>query len=347
MVLPPTLQFRIVSVKSENPVAKTYELEETEGRVLEFLPGQFLTFIIHTEKQELRRSYSILSLPGEPLKITVKKVVNGIISRFILQHWHVGDVVTALPPAGRFSLRPQIAIKRDIFCFAAGSGIIPILPQLKALLLAEGQSHFILVYSNHNESEALFLPEIAMLDEAYNNLEVIYLFSDPSYQHQNQGHLSNLRAEALVAQTLKYKKEDAIFLICGPFTYMRMLVFTLGLMHFLKENIRKENYLPEIMRSGAVSEPVFPNRQVLVKIREEVHTVEVSSGKTILRSALEQGLQPPYSCEGGVCGICAAKCRNGKVYMTINEVLTDSELQEGWVLTCTGYPAKDGTFIEY
>ncbi|HEY0900002.1 MAG TPA: iron-sulfur cluster-binding domain-containing protein [Sphingobacteriaceae bacterium] len=347
MDLPPLLQFRIVSVKSENPVAKTYELEETEGRTLEFLPGQFLTFIIHTEKQELRRSYSILSLPGEPLKVTVKKVVNGLISRFILQHWHVGDVVTALPPAGRFSLSPQVAISRDIFCFAAGSGIIPILPQLRSLLMVESQSHFILIYSNHNEAEALFLPEIAMLDEAYSTLDVIYLFSDPAYRHREQGHLSNLRTEALVARTLKYQKEDAIFLICGPFTYMRMLIYTLGLMHFPKENIRKENYLPESMRSGTISEPIFPDRQVLVKIREEVHTLEVRSGETLLKSALKNGLQPPYSCEGGVCGICAAKCRSGKVYMTINEVLTDNELSEGWVLTCTGYPAKDGTFIEY
>lgn len=341
------LQFRIVTVTPENPIAKTFELEEKEGRSLKFLPGQFLTFIIRTEKQELRRSYSILSLPGEPLRVTVKKVVNGLISRFILQHWHVGDTVTALPPAGRFSLPSQTATRRDIYCFAAGSGIIPILPQLRSLLRAEGQSHFILIYSNHNEAEALFLSEITMLNEAYGNLEVIYLFSDPAIRHQEQGHLSNLRAEALITRTLKYQKKDAQFLICGPFTYMRMLIYTLGLMHFQKENILKENYLPEIMRSGTISEPVFPDRKVLIKIFDEVHTLEVRSGDTILRSALKHSLQLPYSCEGGVCGTCAAKCRNGKVYMTINEVLTDRELAEGWVLTCTGYPAKDGTFIEY
>lgn len=346
MDLPQQLQFRIVSVKQETAVAKTFELEEIHGTRVHYQPGQFLTFIIETEKQELRRSYSILSLPGEPLKITVKKVVNGLISRFILQHWHEGDLVTALPPAGRFSLTPQ-NLPRDIFFFAAGSGIIPILPQIRHLLKEESQSYFLLVYSNHNEADTLFLSEIEVLEQTYENFRVMHLFSDPTERLYEKGHLSNLHAEAIVSRNLRFHKEDAVFMICGPYTYMRMLVFTLGLMHFPKENIRKENYLPEVMRSGAFSEPVFPDRQVLIKLREEVHRVDVTSGSTILQAVLKYGLQPPYSCEGGVCGICAARCKAGKVHMSINEVLTEAEVKDGWVLTCTGYPAKDGTYLEY
>lgn len=341
------LQFRINSIRQETDTAKTFELEEANGRMPDFLPGQFLTFLIRTDKQELRRSYSIASLPGEPLRVTVKKVTNGLISRFILQHWHEGDVVTALPPAGRFTLPAQHVVSRDVFCFAAGSGIIPILPQLRSLVPIEPQSSFLLVYSNHNEADALFLPEIESLASAHPNFRVICLFSDPAYRLREQGHLSNLSAEALVNRELKHRREDAIFLICGPFSYMRMLIFTLGLMHFPRENIRKENYLPEVMRSGTVQEPIYPDRDVRVSLGQEVRTIRVPSGESILRAALKQGLEPPYSCEGGVCGVCAARCLQGKVHMSINEVLTEQELKEGWVLTCTGFPAKDGTVIEY
>ncbi len=347
MDLSTRLQFRIVSVRTETEVAKTYELEEVNGQQPSFLPGQFLTFIIRTEKQELRRSYSIVSLPGEPLRITVKKVVNGLISRYILQHWHTGDVVTALPPAGRFTVFPQRAVPRDIFCFAAGSGIIPILPQLRFLLPEEPQSNFRLIYSNHNEADALFLQEIGTLQTTYPHFTVNYLFSDPVRRHHEQGHLSNLSAETLVNRELKHRREDAVFLICGPFSYMRMLIFTLGLMHIPRENIRKENYLPEVMRSGTAQEPVYPDRKVLIGIGDEERNIDVHSGETILRAALRQGLQPPYSCEGGVCGLCAARCVHGKVHMSINEVLTGQELTEGWVLTCTGFPAEDGTYILY
>src|SRR5687767_13556063 len=120
------LHFKIISVKQETPLAKTFRLELLNKASLNFKPGQFLTFIIHTEKQELRRSYSILSLPSEPLEVTVKKVENGLISRYILQHWKEGEIIYSLPPAGRFTVEAKKQVERDIFCFAAGSGIVPI-----------------------------------------------------------------------------------------------------------------------------------------------------------------------------------------------------------------------------
>ena len=66
-----------------------------------------------------------------------------------------------------------------------------------------------------------------------------------------------------------------------------------------------------------------------------------------LSTALSKGLKLPYSCRGGVCGTCAAICKTGKVHMSINEVLTDEDIRKGWVLTCTGYPADEGTAISF
>ncbi|HEY1025266.1 MAG TPA: 2Fe-2S iron-sulfur cluster-binding protein [Sphingobacteriaceae bacterium] len=341
------LHFRITGIKDETPVAKTYRLQEIDGNEVRFLPGQFLTVIIETEKQELRRSYSILSLPGEPLQITVKKVTNGLISRFILQRWQVGMIITSLPPAGRFTLRAQHGYKRDIFCFAAGSGIVPILPQIRYLLDAEPQSVIHLIYSNHNETDSLFLHEIDGLTAVFEMLKVHLIFSEPLVRKHQRGRLSNVTVEPLIGQLLTYRKKDAVFLLCGPFTYMRMLSFTLGLMHFPKDNIRKENFIPEIMRSGHVSKPVFPDRWLTVEHDGKQQKVMVKSGETILKAVLDSGINPPYSCDGGVCGTCAAKCKKGQVYMTINEVLTDAELAGGWVLTCTGYPSSEDTVIEF
>lgn len=341
------LDLKIISVKQETPHAKTYQLEACHATPLQYKPGQFLTFIIHTGKQELRRSYSILSLPGEPLRITVKKVDNGAISRYILQYWKEGITVTSLYPAGRFTIDPQAQKKRDIFCFAAGSGIIPILPQIRNLLAKEHQSIIHLVYSNHNEQDTLFLSEIEELTTQYHQLTTTFYFSEPFSRHHEQGHLSNISAEALVKRKLRFKKEDAVFLLCGPFTYMRMLRITLGFMHFNQNQILRENYVPESMRSGMVHHPVYPPRSVSLKIHHDVLPVKVESGQDILTAALRQGINLPYSCRGGVCGNCAALCKQGKIYMSINEVLTENDLKQGWVLTCTGYPEEDHTVLEF
>ena len=340
------LHFRITSVRDETPQAKTYELERLGSPEPAYKPGQFLTFIIRTGQQELRRSYSILTLPGEPLQITVKKVDNGAISRYIIQHWKEGTEVTSLLPSGRFSISPQQEKQRDVFCFAAGSGIVPILPQIRFLLKEEPQSTIHLIYSNHSELHALFMSEIEDLSARHTNFRLKLLFSDPQRRLKDQGHLSNLFLESYVRQELSHSKEDAVFLVCGPFTYMRMIQIMLGFMHFRKDQVLKENYIPEVMRSGTVHHPVFPETNVLITGHGARHSIKVPSGKDILSSALEQGLPLPYSCRGGVCGNCALLCRSGRVQMSINEVLTDEDMKQGWVLTCTGFPAEENTVLE-
>jgi ring-1,2-phenylacetyl-CoA epoxidase subunit PaaE len=342
------LKLRITSVTQETATAKTYQFEPVDGqRLPDFNPGQFLTFIFDTGKKEIRRSYSILSLSGEPLKVTVKKVVNGVVSRYILQHWMIGHVTSSLFPSGRFTLQPEHSVQRDIFCFAAGSGIVPILPQIRHLLIAEPQSIIHLIYSNHNESDTLFQKQIDTLSSSNVGLEVNYLFSEPAAKEHLRKRLSNISAEALINDLLTYRKEDAVFLICGPFAYMRMLTFTIGLMHFKKENIRKENFLTETLRSGAIAHPFYPATYVDIHLYGEKHIIRVNTGETILAAALRQGLRPPYSCEGGVCGTCVAKCSSGQVFMSINEVLLDNEIKSGLVLTCTGYPAAPNTSVAF
>jgi ring-1,2-phenylacetyl-CoA epoxidase subunit PaaE len=34
------------------------------------------------------------------------------------------------------------------------------------------------------------------------------------------------------------------------------------------------------------------------------------------------------------------------VHMTVNDVLTERDLKEGWILTCTAYPQEENVFIE-
>ncbi len=59
---------------------------------------------------------------------------------------------------------------------------------------------------------------------------------------------------------------------------------------------------------------------------------------TILQAAKQAGLELPYNCEAGKCGTCAATCLQGKVWHSYNEVLVDSELEKGRILTCTAFP---------
>ena len=65
-----------------------------------------------------------------------------------------------------------------------------------------------------------------------------------------------------------------------------------------------------------------------------------------MEAALEEDIDLPYSCQSGMCTACMGKCTNGKVRLNEPDGLSDKEIQQGFVLTCVGYPASQGIVIE-
>ncbi|MEL0261986.1 MAG: 2Fe-2S iron-sulfur cluster-binding protein, partial [Flavobacteriaceae bacterium] len=49
---------------------------------------------------------------------------------------------------------------------------------------------------------------------------------------------------------------------------------------------------------------------------------------------LQEKIDVPYSCQGGVCSSCIARVKEGEATMDTNQILTDSEVAEGLILTC-------------
>ncbi|MXV15894.1 iron-sulfur cluster-binding domain-containing protein [Hufsiella ginkgonis] len=341
------LRFRIVSIVQETSQAKTYTLEQVGADQVSWEPGQFLTFIFGIDGKELRRSYSIVSLPGEPLQVTIKKVENGAASRYALIHLKEGQEIAALAPAGRFVLTPQKLVQRDIFFIVAGSGITPVLPQLRRLLVAEPQSAIHLFYSNHSEQDTLFMERLTALQRSHPQLQVYWFFSDPASRSFPQRRLNNGILEIMVREKMRFAPGQAVFMICGPFTFMRMARITLIFMHVEEDRIRRENFLPEIMRSSPGTAHHFEDHTVTLEFNGTSYRLPVRHDETILRAAMAHHIPLPYSCEGGVCSTCAARCTRGKVEMTVNEVLTNQDLAEGWILTCTGHPVSENVWITF
>ncbi|MEQ8242219.1 2Fe-2S iron-sulfur cluster-binding protein, partial [Fulvivirga sp.] len=50
--------------------------------------------------------------------------------------------------------------------------------------------------------------------------------------------------------------------------------------------------------------------------------------------------------QSGLCTACRGKCISGKVKLDEEEGLSESELSEGFVLTCVGHPLTDDVVIE-
>lgn len=333
------LQLKVEAIKWELPDTATFFLREVSGTKINYKAGQFITLVFNHHSEEIRRSYSLSSSPDdELLSITIKRIANGEISRFMLTKIGPGDIISAVEPAGRFVIT-NFEAEKDILLFAAGSGIVPIFSQLKYVLARPGKSKLSLIYSNISRHFILFNSELEALAKQHRGrLKIIHRLSGEA------NRLTNLAVEQLVRTEIKYHRAETEIYTCGPFDYMRMIRLTLLYMGFEPGQIRKENFVLETIPVSAT--PIsYPPRNIKIHFMNETHDVVVGENQSILQAALQNNIQLPYSCRVGDCSTCAAKCKTGKVEMSKNDVLTDADLNDGWILTCTGHPISDDVTI--
>lgn len=79
-----------------------------------------------------------------------------------------------------------------------------------------------------------------------------------------------------------------------------------------------------------------------VEFTEEERTIEIGEDESILDAAERAGMDLPYQCRMGVCGVCCAELANGgEVDQVEGMFLSESEKEEGYVLTCIGRPLSN------
>lgn len=345
-------KLRVTAVNNQASQVLTLHFETLNGVRLNYEAGQFLPLIFNVNGKEYRRSYSFCSAPviDEPLAVAVKLVENGEISRFIHHQIAIGDVVAAAEPNGQFIYETDVDRERTVFLFAAGVGITPLFSILKTALTVEQHSKLVLIYSSRSAEDTLFKEEIDYWQELYpDRLTVIYLFS--SSKNLLRARLNGILINQLVKENMTYDKDEALFYTCGPVDYMDVCRITLLSAGFKPSQVKRETFvLPEDeVDEDDMTEKIKDTNTYTVNLhfKGETYHLAIPYPKRILEVALENKINLPYSCSGGVCSTCTATCIKGNVKMDYNEVLTDEEVAMGRVLVCTGRPTENDTSITW
>jgi ring-1,2-phenylacetyl-CoA epoxidase subunit PaaE len=342
------LTVKEIKHETENAVSIVLDIPEELKDEFSFIAGQYITIRTTLEGKELRRSYSICSSPqNHEFRIAVKAVENGVFSNYATKKLKVGTVLEVAPPEGKFILQTATSNQKNYIAFAAGSGITPVLSMIKSVLLKETHSTFVLVYGNKSVDETIFKDDLDALKIKYpERFFVQYVFSQKIIDNAILGRINKSVVNLMVKNEFKNVSFDGYFL-CGPEEMINTVTETLKDNGVSASKIHFELFTSTYTSGAITSKNLDGNTNITVILDDEETTFEMSKKQLILTAALDEGLDAPYSCQGGICSSCLARVTEGSVVMDKNSILSKDELEEGLILTCQAHPTTDKLTINF
>lgn len=340
-----SLKIKEIIRETPKAVSLSFELpEELKGK-FEYKAGQYVTLRTEIEGKEVRRAYSLCSAPGsEDFKVTVKEVPGGKFSVLANNKLKAGDALDVFSPEGKFFYEP--AKQPNAYAaFAAGSGITPVMAIIKSVLKNEPESQFVLVYGNKTPEETIFFKELLELQANHpEQLFIEFVYSKAREDHAGFGRIDTSTVNYILKNRFK-DLDFREFYLCGPEEMIDKV------REVLKENGvsgEKINFeLFTVKDTGSVQAVLAGETTLTILVDDEETTFTMDQKETVLDAALENDLDVPYSCQGGICSSCIARIKEGKAEMRKNQILTDSEIAEGLILTCQAHPLTPVLKVDY
>ncbi len=346
--MPDFHSLKVKNIKALTPssVAVTFEIPKELLQTFTFSAGQYITIKKELKGKELRRAYSISSSPKlDTITIGIKKVDKGGFSDYANTKLAAGDVLEVMPPEGRFVFTPSEKPK-TIAAFAAGSGITPIMSIAKTVMDGHPKNTFVLVYGNKSEKETMFYTDLVKMQLDHSDRFFIYFTH--SEVRSNDSLFGRIDVST-VNYALKNKHSNADFdayYLCGPEPMIHKVSDTLKENGVTTDAIHFELFTPTEIKDEL---PVAADgkAQIEVLVDDETFSFSMDKKMVVLDAVLKENIDAPYSCQGGVCSSCIARVTEGKAEMANNQILTDGEIAEGFILTCQARPITPTLKVDY
>ncbi|MEZ4884498.1 MAG: 2Fe-2S iron-sulfur cluster-binding protein [Chitinophagales bacterium] len=365
-----TLKISNIAQENRHAISVYFEIPEHLQSIFTYKAGQYITLRIRILGRFILRSYSLSSCSATDnyFRICIKRKVGGLVSGFLVDTLRKGDELEVFPPLGDFS-PSQTLQPKNYFLYAAGSGITPIISILKCLLTQNTAHKITLFYTNRNQQLAIYWDELQQLQYQFGEKFVFYpIFTKAT---KNWKGLRNFYKPSdyttFLQQNYDGQLKDSEHFICGPTAMMQTvesaLLKNLGIdfnqIHVEYFDMSKqaqemaahrkhlENAAEKLNIPAKISlddEEVIP---AMVVLNGQPHHVPIQKRETILAACLKQDLDVPFMCESGVCTTCRASLLEGQVDMKVDYALTESEIKEGYILTCQAIPVSTSVSVNF
>jgi ferredoxin-NADP reductase len=337
---PHRLTLTIADIIQETPTTKTLRLASADNDLPPFQAGQYLSLFIEVEGIRTSRPYSISSQPNQIgyYDITVKQVVNGLVSNFLLNHVGIGDSLTVSGPQGNFYFNPLVH-DENMICIAGGSGITPFMSMIREIVDRGLPRTLTLFYGNRHVDDIIFHEQLTHISDHFDRIRYIPVIEKASEDYQGQ---CGLITADLIKEVAGASDKSATFFLCGPQGMYDFCLLQIEQLGVPPRKIRKELYGPplDICKDPGWPKEIEQNRLFSVSVKDG-QTISAPATTPLLVSLEKGGVVPPSICRSGECSMCRIKILSGKVFQPAGTPVRKSDHQYGYVHSCVSYPLED------
>jgi glycine betaine catabolism B len=333
---------KVADIIEETADVKTFRLVGEKPTLFSYRPGQFVTFLLNINGEDVERSYSMSSSPSRPhvLEITVKRVPGGLVSNWLCDHVKLGQSLTIKGPAGRFSCFTYPTSK--MLFIGAGSGITPLMSMGRWISDTTADVDVKFLASFKSPQDIIFRKELELISARHSRFRVAISLTSTWGKTESWTGLTGRINTAMIRILVPDLHERHVFL-CGPEPFAEEVKKSLQELGFNFANFHAESF-----GTGRVARGVKGKAKALqlseprhrVRFTKSNMTVDTDEKVTLLELAEVHGIEIEYACRSGGCGACEVKF-SGKLAEKADFDVTPRCKENGLTFACCSIALAD------
>jgi ferredoxin-NADP reductase len=232
----------VAALKDETAHVKTISLNVDGLRG--YLPGQHVDVrLTAADGYQAQRSYSIASAPGGDarLELTVERVENGEVSRFLHDEVIVGDRFEVRGPIGGYFVWDG-SMADPLLLVAGGSGVVPLMAIIRHRARIGSTVPCALLYSSKTAADIIYATELDALAAKNDGLRVMHTLT----REQPPGWTGYTRRidAAMLEEVLTSTGKGVSVFACGPTPLVEVAATALVALGLAPSQVRTERFGP-------------------------------------------------------------------------------------------------------
>lgn len=320
------IELRCIDKREISPDFVAFTFEGPELLLPSYKAGQYLPIELSIDNKKYSRNYTLSSNPLDlhQYQICVKRVEEGQVSNWLLDHFNVGDTVSAKAPAGQFHLENS---SDPLLLLAAGSGITPMLSIIRYLEAADKLSDVVFYYQCRTLRDLPYKDELKALEANHVGLKLHVALSQPDSEW------SGLRGRVCLSHLRSLSKlNDRQVFVCGPEGFMQKSKNLL-----MKMGVSASHYHQEAFGVALLDTAIEKSVSISINGAQFIGNNKAS----ILEQAEDAGIFIANSCRAGLCGACKVTVTEGDYLQADVPALLPDDKANRHVLACCCVPRSD------